>query len=273
MNQRPNRAASPSKRRSGDPSRAASGGRARRHTSRSECGASRRERGALDASGGAAHASRAGGVREGCAAALDVLAKGRFARGSKGAATAGAKAGASASAEASANAGASAEKSAVPAPPCSSSNLNPEDYVASINFDKCRDLVGFCDLSRTSPTGFKTQTLLTEFGLTCHARRVRAHWRESLASIGFVRITFRRATSNPRQPRVLSRMASLEDTSSLARSTSAPLTTNALPALSGERARRKTLTEDVRWLLRGSISKKADGGCTSSSSGRSSRSA
>ncbi len=164
------------------------------------------------------------------------------------------------------------------APPGSRPNLHPEDYVGSINFNKRLDFVGFCDLSRTSPTGFRAQTLLTGFGLTCHARRVRAHWRESLASTGFVRITCSR--SPPRheathtKPCVCARMVSLEVTSSLARSTSAPLLiTNALPARSGEWVRRKTLTEDVRWLLRGSISKKADGGCTSSSSGRSSRSA
>ena len=76
------------------------------------------------------------------------------------------------------------------------SNLHPEDYASSINFNKGLDFVGFCDLSRTSPTGFRTQTLLTGFGLTCHARRVRAHWRAPLASIGFVRITWRRATGN-----------------------------------------------------------------------------
>jgi hypothetical protein len=157
--------------------------------------------------------------------------------------------------------------------PGSCSNLHPEDYINSINFNKCLDFVRFCDLSRTSPTGFRTQTLLTEFGLTCHARRVRAHWRAPLASIGFVRITWRRATGNHARSCVARGWHRSKNTSSLARSTSAPLPTNALPAPSGERYRRKTLTEDVRWLLRGSISKKADGGCTSSSSGRSSRSA
>jgi hypothetical protein len=74
-------------------------------------------------------------------------------------------------------------------PPCLSPILHPEDYANSINFVKCRDLVRFCDLSRTSPSEFTTQTLLTGFGLTCHARRVRAHRRVALASIGFVRIT------------------------------------------------------------------------------------
>jgi hypothetical protein len=158
--------------------------------------------------------------------------------------------------------------------PGSRSNLHPADYASNINFNKCLDFVRFCDLSRTSPTGFRTQTLLTEFGLTCHARRVRAHWRAPLASIGFVRITWRRATGNHARSCVARGWhRSKRHTSSLARSTSAPLPTNALPAPSGERYRRKTLTEDVRWLLRGSISKKADGGCTSSSSGRSSRSA
>jgi hypothetical protein len=74
-------------------------------------------------------------------------------------------------------------------PPGSCSILHPEDYAVSINFNKWLDLVRFCDLSRTSPTGFRTQTRLTEFGLTCHPRRVRAHRRVALASIGFVRIT------------------------------------------------------------------------------------
>jgi hypothetical protein len=74
-----------------------------------------------------------------------------------------------------------------------------EDYARSITFDKGLDFVRFCDLSRTSPTGFRAQDRLTGFGLTCHARRVRAHWRVSLASVGFVRITWRRATSDARR--------------------------------------------------------------------------
>jgi hypothetical protein len=163
--------------------------------------------------------------------------------------------------------------------PCSSPNAHPEDYVRNINFVKCRDLVRFCDLSTTSPTGFRTQTLLTGFGLTCHARRVRAHPRVALASIGFVRITCPR--SPPRHDQLTpiarvrwTRMASLEDTSSLARSTRRrPLSTRSSARAERRADPTKTLTEDVRWLLRGSISKKADGGCTSSSSGRSSRSA
>jgi hypothetical protein len=164
-------------------------------------------------------------------------------------------------------------------PPCSSPNLHPEDYVSNINFDKWLDLVRFYDLSTTSPTGFRTQTLLTGFGLTCHARRVRAHRRVALASIGFVRITCPR--SPPRHDQLTpfacvgwTRMASLEDTSSLARSTRRrPLSTRSSARAERRADPTKTLTEDVRWLLRGSISKKADGGCTSSSSGRSSRSA
>jgi hypothetical protein len=163
--------------------------------------------------------------------------------------------------------------------PGSRSNLHPADYASNINFNKCLDFVRFCDLSRTSPTGFRTQTLLTEFGLTCHARRVRAHRRVALASIGFVRITCPR--SPPRHDQLTpfacvgwTRMASLEDTSSLARSTRRrPLSTRSSARAERRADPTKTLTEDVRWLLRGSISKKADGGCTSSSSGRSSRSA
>ncbi len=166
-----------------------------------------------------------------------------------------------------------------PSPPGSCSILHPEDYAASINFNKWLDLVRFCDLSRTSPTGFRTQTRLTEFGLTCHPRRVRAHRRVVLASIGFVRITCPRSPPRHDQltPRACgrTRMASLEDT--LARSQEAHVGAPLDKQRSAWAERRadpaKTLTEDVRWLLRGSISKKADGGCTSSSSGRSSRSA
>ncbi len=165
-------------------------------------------------------------------------------------------------------------------PPGSCSILHPEDYATGINFNKWLDLVRFCDLSRTSPTGFRTQTRLTEFGLTCHPRRVRAHRRVALASIGFVRITCPR--SPPRHDQLTPCACGWNADgiarghfSSLARSTRRRPSrkNNALRAAERREDPTKTLTEDVRWLLRGSISKKADGGCTSSSSGRSSRSA
>lgn len=60
------------------------------------------------------------------------------------------------------------------------------DSACNIKFNKALDFVGFCDLSRASPTPFASQTSLTGFGLTCHAPGGRALWRESLASVRFV---------------------------------------------------------------------------------------
>jgi hypothetical protein len=60
------------------------------------------------------------------------------------------------------------------------------DSVSNVKFNNALDFVGFCDLSRASPTPFVSQTSLTGFGLTCHAPGVRALWRESLASVRFV---------------------------------------------------------------------------------------
>ena len=53
--------------------------------------------------------------------------------------------------------------------PESSSILHPEDCAASINFNKTLDFVGFCDLSRTSPTGFSDPNSLD--GVWSHLSR------------------------------------------------------------------------------------------------------